>query len=419
MSYIGLVDCNSFYASCEKLFRPDLAHKPVVVLSNNDGCIVSLSKEAKDIGIQRGLPLFEIQNIIKSRDVAVFSSNYTLYQDISDRVMNLVSSISDKIEIYSIDECFFIKQQCDDYQAFASKVSKTVRRCVGIPVSVGIARTKTLAKIANHIAKKGSLSYVIEPEDEQRILKETGIDNIWGIGWRSLDKCRFLGLKNAWDFACLSDDLLLKYFTVTGYNTAYELRGKQMIFDKSHKRLSVTSSISFRESVRDYDELERALACHCTSVCKKLVNDKLYAKQIAVMLKIGTVKEHYSYISDYGELDNPSNYVPDLLKLAKKILKRIFIGTIKYRALGIVCYELYSKDNLQFSLFDLNEQADKLKTKESISNILEENNIFCGSTDMLTKKEMSKADKLSPCYTTKWNQLPLVGLSDTKYTCNS
>lgn len=413
-TYIGLADCNSFYASCETLFRPDLTDRPIVVLSNNDGCIVALSKEAKDLGIQRGVPYFKVKAFLEKHNVSVFSSNYTLYQDISDRVMQMISLFSDSIEIYSIDECFFHKQ-CDDYIGFASDLSSYLRRGIGVPVSVGIARTKTLAKIANHMAKKGKLSFFLDEGKEEEVLRKTPIDDIWGIGYRSIPKCISLGVRTAWDFASLDDDFLLKTFTVTGYNTALELRGKQMIGRESPANLSFSSSISFANPQSDFDELRKAVACHVTTVCEKLYAAGCYAGTVGLQLLTNRFGPSFTNAFDSGCLDNPSNYVPDLLCVCERLLQRIFVPRSAYRSVRVIAWDICRKSDLQLSLFDYEQTGEEMDLKENLSELVRQKKISCLTASSVRKQDLARRDFLSPMYTTRWSDLPSVGLSDDRY----
>lgn len=416
MSFVGLADCNTFYASCERVFRPDLKDKPIVVLSNNDGCIVALSKEAKALGIKRGIPYFEAKPLLEKYNVAVFSSNYTLYQDLSDRVMEMLNLLTDGIEIYSIDECFFHKEKNNNPEGFAASISKYLKKGLGLPVSVAMARTKTLAKIANHIAKKGNLSFVLHDYDEEKILKQTPVDDVWGIGWRSIPKCLNAGIKTAWDFANLSDDFLLKNFTVTGYNTAMELRGFKMIGKEKPANLSVSSSISFDHPVCSYSELYSALACHCTTVCDKLSRSGHYARFMAVQILTNRFADDYTNASGSAELEVPSSYIPDFVKTGERILNRIFNPQCKYKSLRIIVWDLCTRENLQMNLFDYSAQTDSLNRKDKISGVARKMELYCASTNGMVKSDLAKRNMLSPMYTTSWDELPAVGKNDLRYS---
>ena len=410
--FIGLADCNTFYASCERVFRPDLTGKPIVVLSNNDGCIVALSKEAKALGIKRGIPYFEAKYIIDKNNVAVFSSNYTLYQDLSDRVMEMIGLLTDDREIYSIDECFFRKDNLKDADLFSANLAKYLRKGIGIPVSVGMARTKTLAKIANHIGKKDRLSYVLQPEDEASVLKRTPVDEVWGIGYRSVHKLLNMGINTAWDYACLNDDFLLKHFTVTGFNTAQELRGIKAIGKENPAHLSVTSSISFASPTSDYSEIMRALACHCTTVSDKLLKSRHYASSVAVQLIEKKIPGDFRFSEAYTNLEFPTNYIPDLVKAGEAIVNRIYKSSCTYRSVRVLAFNLVSKDNIQGDLFSYKNQFKDLEIKDLVAKEAKKNNLKTGSTGFLDKQNLTKRDFLSPMYTTRWSSLPVVGKSD-------
>lgn len=418
MNYIGLADCNSFYASCERVFRPDLAGRPIVVLSNNDGCIVALSKEAKLIGIERGTPYFKAKELIEKCNVAVFSSNYTLYQNLSDRVMELLRILTGDIEIYSIDECFFHPQNLkslDNADKYIESIAKYLRQGIGIPVSVGFARTKTLAKIANHVAKKNKLSFVLKEENEKEILKKTPIDDIWGIGWRSVPKLKSMGITNAWEFANLDDDILLKKFTVCGYNTAMELRGKQMIGRETPANLSVSSSISFSSPEKSFENLQKALACHCTTVCDKLYACNHKAQSFGVQLL--TNRFHEDFRNSFGsiKLENPSYYVPDVLSECQKILRAIYERNIDYKSMRVIAWDLVKNSCTQGSLFSTQKDEQLNAKKESLNRTVHENkSLYCGTTASSKKQDLANRKMLSPLYTTNWLTLAGVGRSDSK-----
>lgn len=411
MNYIGLADCNSFYASCERVFRPDLIGKPIVVLSNNDGCIVALSKEAKALGIQRGAPYFKQKEILEKSHAAVFSSNYALYQNLSDRVMTLLKILTGDIEIYSIDECFFHPEEDIDIAALA----RYLKQGVGIPVSVGLARTKTLAKIANHIAKKGNLSFFLKEENEKKILQQTPVDDIWGLGWRSVPKLTSMGVKTAWDFANLDDEFLLKHFTVCGYNTACELRGIPMIGREIPAHLSVSSSISFSTPESSFQNLQCALACHCTTVADKLFKSDYKASSIAVQLYTSRFSDNFSVASDWRDLEVATNYVPDILEGAGKILEKIYQKNTNYKSMRVIAWNLVKEDSVQLNLFEAEEERVKREKKDSLNKAVHKSkSLYCGSTAAKKKQDLANRKMLSPVYGTSLQTMANAGLNDKK-----
>ena len=416
MKLIGLADCNSFYASCEKAFRPDLSDKPVVVLSNNDGCIVALSKEAKDLGITRGLPYFKVKHELMEKKVSVFSSNYTLYQNISDRIMDFLKSQTTSIEIYSIDEAFFHipETDIDSASAFAARLHRNIRKCTGMPVSIGMARTKTLAKIANHYAKKHSMSFVLSPENEKDILQNTPIDDIWGIGYRSLPKLQAYGVKTALDFSLCEDIWIQKNFSITGLETAKELRGIPCIEEENPVRHSFTSSISFEKPTSDFAQISEAVACHCSVVCEKLWKSHCKAEEIAVQLITEHFRETGLYDIGCGHLTRPTCYTPFMLNYAQEIAKKVFKKDSKYRSVRITAWNLTSFSGIQPDLFTDSSVYEKEDALSEIIYTTGKKLISCASAGSKNKNGLAKFRFLSPCYTTRWTDLPVAGRSDLK-----
>lgn len=416
MKLIGLADCNSFYASCEKVFRPDLAQSPVVVLSNNDGCIVALSKEAKSLGITRGIPYFKVKNDLLKMHVAVFSSNYTLYQDLSDRIMEFIKSRTESIEIYSIDESFFHvpEMSLEDYTLLASDLNKSIKKCMGMPVSIGMARTKTLAKIANHYAKKHSSYYVLCPNDEKALLAGTSIDDVWGIGYRSIPKLLSHGIKTALDFALADDDWILKNFSICGLRTAQELRGISVIEPENPNRQSFSSSISFPKGISDFDTLQNAISCHCSTVCNKLYSKNLKASDFAIQLIADRFKTNYGYDIGTGHLEEPSCYTPTVMTLVRKISEKIIHPEVEYKTIRVIAWNLTPFSEYQYSLFEKNNRS---QSEDAVSEAVYKigmDKISCATQGKTKKRDLANFRYLSPCYTTKWNDLPVVGRSDLK-----
>lgn len=267
----ALVDCNNFYASCERVFKPILIDKPVVILSNNDGCVIARSNEAKQLGIPMGAPSFQYQELFKKNDVNVFSSNYELYGDMSRRVMNTLSNFSPEIEIYSIDECFMKFNGFDEFfdlQSYGVQMGKTVRRNTGIPVSIGFAPTKALAKVANKIAKKfperTKSSYVIDSEEKRiKALKWTKIEDVWGIGRKHARRLKAIQINNAYQFTQLDDNWVRKEMTVVGLRLKHDLMGISSIdFEEVKSKQNMTVSRSFEKTYYKYDDVAERISSY-------------------------------------------------------------------------------------------------------------------------------------------------------------
>ena len=274
---IALVDCNNFYASCERVFRPDLEQKPIVVLSNNDGCVIARSNEAKKLGIKMGEPAFKKKEVFKKNKVQIFSTNFVLYGDMSKRVMSILKKNSKDIEIYSIDEAFL---ECynEDLENYAVNLRNKVKKWTGIPVSVGIAKTKVLAKIANHIAKKYKKSgaFVLDNQEIiEKALKFTAVEDIWGIGKNYAKKLKEYGINTAYDLTCIEESWIKKNFSVVGLRIVQELKGINCLEIESEykKKKNICTSRSFGQPVSDYNKLKEALstfAVRCSEILRKL-----------------------------------------------------------------------------------------------------------------------------------------------------
>ncbi|MGD1822773.1 MAG: DUF4113 domain-containing protein [Pleomorphochaeta sp.] len=409
---IGLCDCNSFYASCEKIFRPDLKNKPVVILSNNDGCIVALSKEAKALNIKRGTPYFKCKNIIEKNNVEVFSSNYALYQDISDRVMDYLRELVGLITPYSIDEAFFRMPS----HLSAEQIKDKIKQNIGIDVSVGVARTKTLAKIANKIGKNlDSNCLYLKKEWEKKALCQTKVENIWGIGRQ---KAKFLKTHNiltAYDLIQQNELWIRKNLSVTTLETMKELKGIPCINVEMPKNKNICSGITFSKPKSTIKELEEAIACHCTIIGEKLIDKGLTTKTISLNIFTNRFEENYIAPISTIYLEETTNYIPNLIKATNTILYKIFRENCKYKGCRIWANDLINDGYRQLDLFkeehenELIEKQDKLaKVVNEISQTYGRNKISSAATNNLVKNDLQTRSKLSPSFTTKWEDLPKV-----------
>lgn len=410
---IGLCDCNSFYASCERLFRPDLRGIPVVVLSNNDGCIVALSSEAKKLGIKRGSPLFEERERLENVKAAIFSSNYTLYQDLSDRVMDTLLTLVGNREVYSIDEAFFSLK--DPVQSEVQSLRDEIIRLTGIPVSLGLARTKTLAKLANHEGKRlpGGVR-ILHPEEERILLKETLIGDVWGIGRRREALLLRLGVRTAQDFIARDDLWIEKHCTITGLRTARELRGVPSIPKEEEKSISLCSGISFDQPKESFEELEQSLACHCATLSSKLRVRGKQAREITVALYTSRFREEYQSPSATVVLGQGSDYTPTLLAAAKACLTSIY-KKAPYKASRVWATYLEEEGVHQYSLFNAEQEQNRIVQEQRLSPVVQEiqraygkRALLCGTADSMVKADLMAQAYLSPRYTTDWKALPTV-----------
>ncbi|WP_027361610.1 Y-family DNA polymerase [Halodesulfovibrio aestuarii] len=422
----ALVDCNNFYCSCERVFRPDLIGKPIVVLSNNDGCIISRSNEAKKLGVQMAAPYFKQKRFLERNKVAVFSSNYPLYGDLSERVMNTLRAFCSDMEIYSIDEAFLRLDGFSTYNltAYGQHIRNTVYKWTGIPVSIGIAPTKTLAKIASHICKKNPNSSGVYNMNDQwgnplqinDMLEKVPVNEIWGIGRKSSAKLFNYGITTARQLRDRDNAWLQKMLTVTGLYTALELRGIPSIAldDAPPARRSIRSSRSFGQPVTEKRDAQEAAVAYMVRAAEKLRREGLLATTLSVFIKTSEHRpgdQHAEYCT--YTLEKPTDYTPLLVHHASEMLCKIFRNGHQYQKVGVLLSGLESKHNQQGSLLELTSPA----TQQQIEA---EARLMC-VTDAINKKFgrgtvqyageglgqpwKMKQKNLSPRYTTKWGEL--------------
>ena len=350
---IGLVDCNSFYVSCERLFNPKIRRKPVVVLSNNDGCIISRSNEAKALGIKMGEPYFKAKDIIIKNNVNVFSSNYSLYGDLSRRVMRTLKRFNSDIEIYSIDEAFMDLSNFSDkeIEEVGKEIRSTVLKWTGIPTSIGIAKTKTLSKVANHIAKKtkAGVTSLIGIENLDPILEKVEINDIWGVGRQLTKFYQKNGVYNAKQLKNKSNTWIKKCSNVLSSRTAMELRGIPCIeLEKTtSKRKSCVVSRSFGKRVENFQELKEAVASYCLNASEKLRSENLVAKALTVFVRTSPFQRSFGYYSNSKTIDFPvaTNNSIETVKTAISILQDIYKNGYRYQKAGVMFSGLSNEDN--------------------------------------------------------------------------
>jgi len=366
---IALVDCNSFYVSCERLFNTSIIKKPVIVLSSNDGCVISRSTEAKTLGIKMGEPYFKVKKIVKENNVKIFSSNYSLYGDISRRVMKTLKQFSPKIEIYSIDEAFLdlssIKDK--DLLEYGSIIRKTILKWTGIPTSIGIATTKTLSKIANHVAKKDSLGVInlINTQQIDKILKKIKINDVWGVG-RQLTKFYIKnGINTAYQLKKMPDAWIKKNTNVFGGRTVMELKGLSCISLETYqeKRKNCCVSRSFGRKVTKLEELNESVTTHCLNAAEKIRLDNQTTKKITVFIRTSPFQKDKNYYVNSKDIDLPirTNDSIELVKQALIALKCIYKKGYKYQKVGIIFSALNDVDIYKKNLFSLINSEEKRK----------------------------------------------------------
>ena len=372
---IALVDCNSFYVSCERLFNPKIRRKPVVVLSNNDGCIISRSTEAKALGIKMGEPYFKAKDIIIKNDVQVFSSNYSLYGDLSRRVMRTLKRFNSEIEVYSIDEAFLDLSNFSDEEVenVGKEIRATVLQWTGIPTSIGIAKTKTLSKVANHIAKKklSGVTSLIGIEDIDPILEKVEINDVWGVGKQLTKFYNKNGIYNAKQLKNKSNTWIKKSSNVLSSRTAMELGGIPCIDLEAttSKRKSCVVSRSFGKRVENFQELKEAVANYSLNASEKIRSESLIAKSITVFIRTSPFQSRFGYYSNSKTIDFPiaTNNSIEIVKAALTGLETIFKNGYRYQKAGVMLTGL-SNSNDGKNLFS-SEKDEKINSlMRSIDN---------------------------------------------------
>ena len=421
MPVFALVDCNNFYASCEKLFRPDLKDTPVVVLSNNDGCVVARSREAKSLGIKMGVPVFQIKAEMQRHGILAFSSNYALYADLSSRVMRTLEEMAPRVEVYSIDEAFLDLtgiESAISLVEFGQQVRERIGHWIGITVCVGIAPTKTLAKLANHAAKKYPATQGVvdltNPDRQRRLLALVPVDDVWGVGRRLSKRLNALGITTALDLANASPRAIRDQFSVVLERTVRELNGESCIELEEIPPIKkqIVCSRSFGVKVTHFELLREAICEYATRATEKLRKEQQQAKVLTVFIRTSPFKDNEPQYSNSasGELLIPSCDTRDFIELANHLLKRIWKDGFRYAKAGVMLSDFYDPGMFQPGLFD---DVSTRSNSQQLMSVLDTINqsgagkvFFAGQG---TKKDWSmKREHLSPAYTTRWDQLPRV-----------
>lgn len=375
----ALVDCNNFYVSCERVFNPRLHKRPVVVLSNNDGCIIARSNEAKRLGITMGAPLFKAQDVIDDHKVEVFSSNYTLYGDMSHRVMQTLSEFTPEVEVYSIDEAFVNVGGCGEknLRGLGLAIKERVRRVTGIPVSVGIAETKTLAKLANRIAKcaedaQGVLDFAYSPGREE-LLERSPIGDVWGIGRKHAKLLNERGIKNALQFARADRRWVRRAMTVVGARIHAELNGVSCLPLEAapRPRKSLTCSRSFGASVSTLDELKEAVALYMTRAGEKLRGERMAASVVTIFIqtsRFNSPEESYAN-SVTHELLYPTDSTEELLAVALRATKNLYRAGYRYKKAGVMLNAIKASDRLTTRMFHQDSWERTRRVSQAMDDI--------------------------------------------------
>lgn len=416
----ALIDCNNFFVSCERVFDPSLNGRVVVVLSNNDGCVVARSNEAKAIGVPMGAPYFQVRKLLDAYRARVFSSNFVLYGDMSARVMSALNTFSLPLEQYSIDEAFLLLDGFDgeDSLLLGKDIRARVMRYTGIPVSVGIAATKTLAKLANEYVKKTSGSDGVmvlkDDADVSGILSASDIGDVWGIGCKSAVKLRSVNVRTANDFVNLSEKWIRDELTISGVKIHRELKGVSCvdIEDTPVSKKTIMSSRSFGSKVNSIDDLKESVSFHAAVVSEKLRRQSCCAGAVIVYVTTGTRGRGDINTKSYSvRLRHPTAATQEIIRASKSALELIYRPGYVYKKAGVILGEITSDDNVQYDLF-----ADQYKGSrdEQRMRALDMINIKSGrsmlryAAEGFEKPWAMKKEFVSKAYTTNWNELAVV-----------
>lgn len=407
----ALLDCNNFYASCERVFRPDLVGKPIVVLSNNDGCVIARSNEAKALGIPMGAPAFEYEESFIKYGIEVFSANFALYGDMSNRVMSILNEFSPDIEIYSIDEAFIRLKGFEHFDLLShfQNARKKVSQGTGIPVSIGIAPTKALAKVANRIAKKyaertGNV-YLMDSEEKRiKALKWLKIEDVWGIGGQHAKRLKTLGVRTAYDFTCLTDSWVQKHLSIVGLRLKRDLSGIPTLdLEEVKAKKNIATTRSFEQNLIELSDLKERISTFAVSCAEKLRQQQSTCKALMVFVHTnGHRKDLPQYAKNIViKLPFASNSNMELTHYANIALEKIFKKGFHYKKAGVIVLDFVPESQAQLSIFENSDprHIELMKTVDSMNQKYGQQKIRLAIQDQKRVWKM-KQEKLSPRYTT-------------------
>ncbi len=421
----GLIDCNNFYASCERVFRPDLRNQPVVVLSNNDGCVIARSNEAKKLGISMAAPAYQFQELFDKHNVAVFSANFVLYGDMSFRVMSILSLFAPEMEIYSIDEAFMKLDGMErlGLKEFGLKISYSITKGTGIPVSLGFAPTKALAKVANRIAKKFPSQtqgvHIIDTEEKRiKALKWLPVEEVWGIGSRHAKRLKALQVKTAYDFTLLPDGWVRQNMSIVGLKLKNELLGvASNDLEVVKPKQNIATTRSFEKNYTQYEELKERITTFAVTCSEKLRKQHSHCNAIMVFL---LTNNHRADQPQYNrhivvKLPYPSNSSIELAKFAIDGLTKIFKTGFGYKKAGVIVMDITSTDKTQLNLFENSDPRHKplMEAVDKINHGLGEQKVRLASQDLKRTWKM-RQERLSARFTTRLSEVLVVNCSENK-----
>jgi DNA polymerase V len=419
---IALVDCDNFYVSCERVFNPRLKQQPVVVLSNNDGCIVARSQEAKALGMPMGAPFFQYQKLIQNHKVKVYSSNYALYGDMSKRVMETLKCFSPKVEVYSIDEAFLdlsgFSSQC--LTEYGTLIRNTIKKHIGLPVTIGIASTKVLAKIATRIAKKNKIHQKIfdittHPNIDE-LLKTIPIEDVWGIGRQYTKLLNRAGIVTTKDLKYAPPKWIQKHLTIVGLRILQELNGEPCIplEELPPPRKGIICSRAFGKAIETLDELTEAISEYVGRAAQKLRAQNSAASFLQVYVSTNPFKSVPQYINSItSTFLTPTSFTPELINKVKECVKQIYRPGYQYHDGGVFLGDLTSQKQIQLSLFSQPNLKERNKKTELMATLDKVNKRWGRNTLQVASQGIKKPWKMnqsfiSPHYTTRWQEIPVV-----------
>ncbi|MCF2874464.1 MULTISPECIES: Y-family DNA polymerase [unclassified Tenacibaculum] len=412
----ALVDCNNFYTSCERVFNPNLEGKPVAILSNNDGCVISMSDEAKKINLPFGAPIFKWEQFCKDNNISVLSSNYPLYGDMSARVMKILEQFSPDVEVYSIDEAFLQFKGFDnyDFDSYGKKIRSTILQWTGIPTCVGLAPTKALSKIANKIArkfpKKTGGVYVIDSEEKRiKALQWIPIESVWGIGRGLVKKLKAKGCIKAYDFTQLDDDWVRKNLSITVWKLKKDLEGdSKIILDEPVTKKAIATTRSFEYTFSDIDNIKERISTFATSCAEKLRKQNSSCHMVVVMLRSDRHKKDSEQhrVSKTVVFPYPTDSTLTISKSAVKAVTTIFKEGIKYKRAGVIVTGLVPSDNYQLNMFEGENPKHKplMKAIDKLNKTFKSDKVKLANQDLKRTWKM-RQERLSPKYTTNINEI--------------
>ncbi|MCI5072094.1 Y-family DNA polymerase [bacterium] len=413
--HIALVDCNNFYASCERVFQPQFRHRPIVVLSNNDGCIIARSNEAKALDIPMGAPIFKHKQVIQKHKVKLFSTNFALYGDMSRRVMQCLSQWAEHIEIYSIDEAFLYFKGLSSEQVFKEclMIEKKVRQWTGIPVSIGLAHSKTLAKAAAVLAKKEKDQHVFDLRQDalvEKVLQSFELEDLWGLSHRGARHWRALGLYTPLDIKHSEASYIRRKMGIVGERLVYELNGHAVLErEKRSGKKNIMSSRSFPKKVTKLIDLYRAISNYTFRACQKLREQNSYAQSVYIFIRSSRHLHNDEYYKNGCSvaLPSPSQDVSFILNQIKPALRALYKPGVRYHKAGIILMDLVKKNEIQNNIFCSHGQANNEKTMQIIDQINQKAGkdiVFLAAQGNLKQTPKNNIYK-SPSYTTNWKEL--------------